>query len=260
MYVKIQKQKSGAAKVTVNLPVNAVSRAYVDAETARVCRSVIPIIGDKEGRPFLVGSAVAINFRDRKFLVTAYHVIEGSADRPLFYFDVNGHARPFRGNFNFSEPQDLAAIELTERDAEALRHIPFLAENSIGSTAGSDGRFYASVAGYPHTAAKLIDKITIGTPMEVYSNMAHEKIDGFISVIFDKNGGAWVENSHQLVRDPIGKSGGAIFGIPLVGLNDVRTTAAIRLVGIATDWKRDDRCIVGPSSVMLVNLLKHMTV
>lgn len=260
MHIKIRKQRGGGTKVTANLPINAAARAYVDAETRRVRHSVIPIIGDKDSKPHLVGSAVALTFRDRRFLVTAYHVLSGSTDRPLFYFDAKGYARPLCCNFKFSEQQDLAAIELSEQDVEALCHVPFLGEQSIGSAAGSDGRFYASVAGYPHTAARLIDKITIDTRMEVYSNKAHEEIGGFISVMFDKGRGAWGERGHKLARDPIGKSGGAIFGIPLSGLNGVQTEATIKLVGIPTDWKRNEKSIVGPSAMMLTKLLESMSV
>jgi hypothetical protein len=259
MHIKIRKQRLGGAKITANLPINAASRAYVDAETHRVRNSVIPIIGDRNSRPYLVGSAVALTFRDRRFLVTAYHVLSGCADRPLFYFDAEGYARTLCCNFQFSEQQDLAAIELNEQDVEALCHVPFLDEQTIGSAAGSDGRFYASVAGYPHTAARLIDKKTIDTPMEVYSNNGREDIGGFISVMFDKGRGAWGEHDHKLARDPIGKSGGAFFGIPLSGLNGVQTEAAIKLVGIPTDWNRNEKSIVGPGAMMLTKLLESMS-
>lgn len=259
MHIKIRKQRGGGAKVTANLPINATSRAYVDAETGRVRHSVIPIIGDRNGRPHLEGSAVALTFRDRKFLVTAYHVLSDGKDRPLFHFDANGDARPLCCNFKFSEQQDLAAIALSSQDVEALCHVPFLDDHSIGSAGGPDGRFYASVAGFPQTAAKVIDKVVIDTPMEVYSNKAKEEVGGLVSVIFDKGRGAWREDGHKLVRDPFGKSGGAIFGIPLLGLNGVQTHSAIKLVGIATDWKRRDKCIVGPSAVMITRLLESMS-
>lgn len=259
MNIKIRKQRGGGARVTANFPVNAASRAYVDAETGRVRHCVIPIVRDKNSRPHLEGSAVALTFRDRKFLVTAYHVLGCSRERPLFYFDANGNAQPICGTFKFSEQQDLAAMALSEQDVEALCHVPFLEEHCIGSAAGPDGRFYASVAGYPHTAARLIDKGVIETPMEVYSNKAREDVGGFVSVIFDKGSGAWDENGHKLVRDPIGKSGGAIFGIPLLGLNGVHAQAAIKLVGIATDWNRKQKNIIGPSSAMMTELLASMS-
>lgn len=260
MHIKIRKQRGGGAKVTANLPINAMSRAHVDAETGRVRHCVIPIIGDRNGKPHLEGSAVAVTLYDRRFLVTAYHVLSAAKDRPLFYFDANGDARPLCCNFKFSEQQDLAAIALTSQDVGALCHVPFFDYHSIGSAAGPDGRFYASVAGFPQSAAKVIDKVVIETPMEVYSNKAHEDAGGLVSVIFDKDRGAWGEDGHTLSRDPFGKSGGAIFGIPLSGMNGVQTQSSIKLVGIATDWKRSDKRIVGPSAVMIRRLLESMPI
>lgn len=258
MHVRIRKQRNGGAKVTVNLSINADSRAYVDSETNRVRHSVIPIIGDNCGRPYLVGSAVALTFRGRKCLSTAFHVISGSEGRPLFFFDANGLARQLCGSFEYNEQHDIAAIKLSDGDVEALSHISFLDEDSIGSAAGSGGHFYASVAGYPHTAAKLIDKLTIDPWMEVYSNKAREDIGGVISVMFNKNQGAWSENAHILPRDPIGKSGGAIFGIPLFGMNGVQTWVPIKLVGIPTNWKRTSNSIVGASTAILTTLLEKL--
>lgn len=258
MLFKIRKQRFGGVKVTANFPINAESRAYVDTETNRVRHSIIPIIGDNRGRPYLVGSAVALTFRGRKCLSTALHVIRGSEGRPLFFFDANGLARQLCGSFEFDEQCDIAAIQLSKGDVEALSHIPFLAEDSIGSAAATDGRFYASVAGYPHTAAKLIDNLTIDPRMEIYSNKAREDIGGVISVMFDKKQGALGEIGLVLPRDPIGKSGGAIFGIPLLGMNGVQTWATIKLVGIPTDWNRTNKSIVGASSAKLTTLLEKV--
>ncbi|MCS3496755.1 hypothetical protein M2189_004286 [Bradyrhizobium japonicum] len=259
MSARVLKQRGNRATFTLKMPINAASRAAVDAENERVRRCVIPIIRDKDGRPYLEGSAVALTYRSRKCLATAFHVLSHNKDRPLFFFGADGCARILGGNFEISELHDLAAIILDAEDIEALSHIPFLEEKHIGSAAGPDGRFYASVVGYPHSASKRIDKLTLDTPMEVYSNKAREEADGFVSVIFDKKDGARSESGHVLVRDPFGKSGGAIFGMPLMGLNAVQLSATTKLVGVPTDWKQSEGRILGASVTALIPLLEKIT-
>ena len=45
-----------------------------------------------------------------------------------------------------------------------------------------------------------------------------EHRDGSVTVTFDKKEGAVGKSGHGTPRDPFGKSGGAIFGLPLLGL------------------------------------------
>lgn len=247
----------GGVRVSAHLPVNAMSREVVDAEGERLRHSVIPIIRSKGKRPFLEGSAVAIAYRGRKCLATALHVLKHNEGRPLMYFAADSYVRPFGGTFEVSETHDIAVVLLDGSDEAALSHIPFLTEDDIGSVAGNDGRFYASVTGYPHTASKLIDRQTLDTRMELYSAGARETIGGVLSVHFDKKLGAWGTNGHVYVRDPIGKSGGAIFGMPLLGLNAVQPWARAKLVGIPTHWRGKE--IIGASAAILIPLLEAVT-
>jgi hypothetical protein len=241
--------------VEAKLPFNAMSRAAVDAETARVRHCVIPIISEKKRRPTLEGSAVAVAFRGRKFLVTAEHVMNESGRRPLMYFAADTHTRPLGGAFTVSKTHDIAVLQLADHDIEDLSHIPFLDENAIGSAADQYGRYYASVTGYPHKASKLKDPVTLDTGMEVLSSLAIEGKDGVIAVSFDKKEGGWTTDGHSYARDPTGKSGGAIFGMPLLGLNAVRPFASIKLTGIGTFWDRKNKRILGASSSVLIPLL-----
>lgn len=256
MLVRIRR-KQGGARVLAQLPVNAISREAVDAEVERLRHSVIPIIRSKGGRPYLEGSAVAIAYHGRKCLATAFHVLKHNEGRQLMHFAADGYVRPFGGTFEVSEKHDIAVTLLDDSDIAALTHIPFLTEDQIGSAAGSDGHFYASVTGYPHTASKLMDRQTLDTRMEIYSAAAREIVGGVVSVHFDKKQGAWGANGHVYARDPKGKSGGAIFGIPLLGLNAVQPSAQAKLVGIPTHWQRKE--IIGASAAMLIPLLEAVT-
>lgn len=259
MLTRLRKQQGNRATLTFKMPINAASRVAVDAETERVRTCVIPIIGGKDGSPYLVGSAVALSFHGRKCLATAFHVLSNNEGSPLYFFGAGGSAYPFGGTFEISETHDLAVVALDPSEVESLSHVPFIAEDQFGSVARPDGWFYASVVGYPLSASKRRDKLTLDTPMDVYSNRAREEFGGFISVIFDKKEGAGGESGHVKARDPIGKSGGAIFGIPLLGLNGVQPWARAKLVGIPTDWRRSERRILGASVAALIPLLEKIT-
>jgi len=230
----------------------------VDAEVERHRHSVIPIIApDKHRRPVLVGSAVVLIYRGRKVLVTAEHVLSDNENVPLAFFGVEGWSRPFGGDFRVSAEHDLAAKLLAPMETDALSHVPFLPEFFLGRAAAVGERFYASVTGYPATAAKRMDSVTLDTRMDVYSNFATEGLDGRISVFFDKKEGAVDKTGHTNLRDPIGKSGGAIFGLPVDG-HHVRPQQMARLVGIPTRWKRHLKRIHGSSAAVLTPLLDSL--
>jgi hypothetical protein len=254
MLEKLRRHRNGFSAI-YKFPVNAISRAHVDAEIERIRGCVIPIIRNHLERPFLVGSAVALTYGGRKCLVTALHVLTRNDDTQLLFFGHDGYAKPLGGNFQVSQEHDIAALALDPETIAALSHVPFLDETRIGSAAGLDGRFYASVAGYPHSASRLLDQFTLDTPMEVTSNTGRELSDGFVSVCFDKKEGGVRDGGHFLSRDPVGKSGGAIFGIPKQGINAVNLAEQAKLVGIPTDWKGAEKRIFGASTSSLLPLL-----
>lgn len=259
MKIKIDSRiDTDTVKLTARMPIDAWSRSIVDAEVERLRSSVIPIVGvDKHRRPFVVGSAVLLDYKGRKVLVTADHVMSGNNDAPLAIFGSDGWPRLLGKNFLVSEKYDLAAKLLLTEEVAALSHISFLPETVLERVATVGERFYASVTGYPTTAAKLMDGFALDTVMEVYSNFAMEQVDGIVSVFFDKKDGAMGEGGHILARDPIGKSGGAIFGLSVDGLH-IRPQQTARLVGISTSWNREQKCIHGSSVTELTSLLDQL--
>lgn len=91
--------------------------------------------------------------------------------------------------------------------------------------------------------------------MEVYSNMARERPGGTLSLDFDKKRGGWSRVGHGDVRDPKGKSCGAIFGMPGAGPKAVQLDARTKLVGVATMWRGKENLGAGvPSVVQLLDL------
>ena len=253
MPVRIRRTRRGGLRLTARFPVNAASRAHVDAEIGRIRGCVIPVIVDRGGRPSLEASAVALRWRDRHCLATALHVLTSNEGRLLLVFGADGVPRHFAGPFSVSPDADLAVTCLDEEDAAGLAHVPFLDASRIGAPETRDGTFYASVVGFPHTASRLVDRVTIETPMEVFSDKGWIAEDGGLEVAFDKRQGAFGGDGHVLPRDPRGKSGGAIFGLPRMGLNAVWPGAEARLVGIATEWR--GKRILGAGPSVLTRLL-----
>lgn len=244
--------------LTVKLSINACSRSLVDAEIERLRHSVIPIIGpDSNRRPCLVGSAVVLMYRGRKVLVTAEHILSDNERVGLAFFGVDAYSRPIGGEFVISKAHDLAAKLLSQDEIDSLSHVPHIGEDRLGPAAAVGEQFYASVVGYPATAANRKDKITLDTPVEVYSNLAVEHRDGRVMVTFDKKGGAVGKSGHVTPRDPFGKSGGAIFGLPLLGQNAVQQQSG-KLVGISTRWNRAEKCILGSGLAVMIPLLDQL--
>jgi hypothetical protein len=232
------RRTGNTVKLTVKLPgIGALSRSIVDAENERLRHSVIPIIGaDARRRPYLIASAVVLVYRGRKVLVTAEHVLSDNEKVPLAFFGADGYSRPFSRDFVIPMEHDLAVKLLRPDEIDALSHVPFIAEADLGRATEVGERFYASVAGYPSTAAKQKDKVTLDTPMEVYSHLATELPDGSISVYFDKTRGGLDETGRQSVpSDPFGKSGARSLAYPLTagtsGRGRRRGSSGFRPVG-----------------------------
>lgn len=219
---------------------------------------MIPIIGaDKHLRPYVVGSAVALVYRGCKLLVTAEHVLLDNMKVPLSIFGADGFSTPLQVEYLSSTAYDLAAILLSRQQIETLSHIPFLQHTELVRSAPVGQRFYGIVVGFPATAARRKDKITLDTRMEVYSNFASEDLVGVVSVRFDKKEGAVGPMGHVDPRDPFGKSGGAIFGMSVHGTN-VAGHQSAKLVGISTRWKRAEKSIHGTSVAVLLPLLDEL--
>lgn len=254
MPVRVRPIGAARLEVTFNFPIDARSRSVVDHEMDKLRHSVIPIIGANARRkPYLVGGAVALIHRGRKMLVTAEHVFSDNEAVPLSLFAYDSYSRPLIREFEESKEHDLAARMLSESETEALSHVPFIPEGSLGRATVVGDSFYASVVGYPASAAKRKDILTLDTPMDVYSNFAMEQPDGSVSVAFDKKEGAVGVNGHINPRDPIGKSGGAIFAMQVVGLA-IKSQVA-KLVGIPTHWDKKHKLIRGSTVTALVPLL-----
>lgn len=254
----IVKTRGSQATVIARFPVNAASRAYVDAEIEKVRHCVIPICGeDRHKRPVLIGSAVLIHVDGADVLVTAAHVLTDNADLALFVFGADGSGQSLAGKFLLDEQEDLAAMLVSPDLSEHLSHVTPLPQSMVGSTVLDDGRFYGAVIGYPASSSKRPERGVLHTPMEVYSNRGTEIIGGRLSIQFDRESGAFSgKTGHGMARKPTGKSGGAIFAFRLLGMNAVWPTISPKFIGIATHWRHKENRIEGIGPAALTRILK----
>lgn len=239
--------------IALQLPIDSNSRSIVDAEIRRKSRSVIPLVAKKKGRPCVAGSAVAIRFRGARFLVTAEHVLERFGGK-IAYFASDGWTRPLGGEFHVSEPNDLAVKLLADKDVADLRHLKFLDEDDLAQPEDLCIRFYASIVGYPSSAAKRRDKISLETPLETMSHFGEVEPNGRLSIAFDKKEGARGSEGHIIPKDPFGKSGGAIFSMRTSGRVVIPGQLA-KLAGIALEWRKREKRIVGANVLILRKLM-----
>ncbi|TPJ13723.1 hypothetical protein FJW04_19100 [Mesorhizobium sp. B2-7-3] len=255
MVTRVRRTGEREVTVTFKFPINATARAMVDSQIALLRDCVVPIVGATARlQPYVVGSAVLLDYFGTKCLVTAEHVMSDHGQEPLFLFGADGLSRPLHGQFEVDEDADLAVKLLSDEERNWLSHRPFLPASSLDRVAPPGERFYATVVGYPASAARRLDKMTLDTRMEAYSNFAAETADGRVEVLFDKKEGVRGERGDVQARDQYGKSGGAIFGIALSSSFGLPVPPA-KLVGIATRWKRVRNQICGSGCSSLVPLL-----
>ena len=238
---------------TFKFPIDRNSRAVVHAEVRRVSQSVVPLVAEEKGRPCVAGSAVAIRFRGASFLVTAEHVLQrfGGA---VGYFAFDGWTRPLAGEFHVSELDDIAIRLLPDKVVESLRHVNFLDEDDLAQPEDLGDRFYASIVGYPSSAAKRHDRISLETPLEIMSHFGEVEPNGRLSITFNKKEGGLGSEGHSIPKDPFGKSGGAIFSMRSSG-RVVLPGQSAKLAGIALEWRKPEKRIVGANVLILKKLM-----
>lgn len=259
MVYRILRKRTRNPILLARFAIDPISRAAVEREVAKVRQSVVAIIGETpRASPFLVGSGTLLIHRDRPLLVTAAHVFLDNPEVPLGFFDATGRARSLAGDIHLFEAEDLAIKLLSSVELDAPTLELCLPETALGRAAPMGERFYASVVGYPATASRRMDDGSLDTPMEAYFNVALETPAGLVAVDFDKKQGALGAMGHLTVRDPFGKSGGAIFGVPMLNGRAVLGYPA-HLVGVPTRWNRRGKTIEGAGVATLCEALETLS-
>lgn len=258
MVYRMLRKRSANPVLEARFPLDRFSRSVAEAKVEPLRRSLVPIIGESPQRtPYLIGSATLILYCGQPVLISAAHVFLDNPGVPLGFFDATGFARPLIGKVHFFEDADLAINPLSLEALDSGTRARLLPEEALGRAAPPGKRFYASVVGYPLGAPRMMPENRLDTPMEAYFDMAVEAEDDLITVQFNKKKGAFGRQGHAMPRDPIGKSGGAIFGVPLVG-HRLDFEQPARLVGVPTRWNRRGKVIEGASAAVVRSALESV--
>ncbi|WP_146217924.1 hypothetical protein [Caulobacter sp. D5] len=252
------KKRSANPVLEARFPIDGFSRSVAEAKVEPLLRSVVPIVGEKpHSVPYLIGSATLLQFRGQPVLVSCAHVFLDNPGVPIGYFDATGLAQAIKGVEHFNKEVDLAIIPLSSEVLDPATRACVMPEEVLGRGAPIGEVFYASVVGHPISAHRMMPGMRLDTPKEAYFDMASETEAGLVAVSFDRKRGAHGAQGHTTPRNPIGKSGGAIFGLPMIaGRLDFDQPA--RLVGVPRRWNRLGKVIEGASAAVVRSALESM--
>jgi hypothetical protein len=245
-------------KVTIRLPMGASFQRTFDASVERLRGAVIPIIGEHNGSPILLASAVLLLLQNRHFMVTAQHVLDENKTTTLYFFGGTGEPIPLLADFFIERKLDIAICDLSPDQVNSLSHKLFLTNRNFRTKAQARQRTYAAVVGYPATKTKVLPGTTfVDSEMFSMANFVRSEGRGQIFVTFEKKRVTYVDVRRQLTApDPYGMSGGAIFSMPVTGLAMLQKTPAV-LAGIATHWRRSRRLFEGVTIDVVQKILKE---
>ena len=135
-----------------------VTNALVDRAQARFREAVVPIYGSKEnGRPVHIGSAVLLDLRVSKVLLTAAHVTDENRFTTL-YVGVGDELEKLEGGFSVTaaphgrdrDHYDFAFHAMPPHLVEKVRGRPVGLDEISKSGRSEQGRYH-TVLGYPNS-------------------------------------------------------------------------------------------------------------
>lgn len=244
---------------------------------------VIALYADKRGRKeaivrqqdfFTAGSGVLIKVSERKFLVTAGHVLQSAIKSP-FWFMNDGKFESFGGSWRTirekegdmgAGPFDFGWIELEEELASKISGCRFVSEDRISwNQFQSSGRGY-TVIGYPQSKNK---KFLKDIKMGVYSytgngvNPDNKNLEKYVDHVFVEYDCKSIVSSNGSHQNPIsieGISGGAF--VDLGNFNSAESLSEKSapppiLAGITIEYLKKHNLLVGISARRVLEDIKR---
>lgn len=232
--------------------------------------SVRPIVASDDGtRPFPLATCILVEISDRKFVVTASHVLDASQNHALFVIGTAGtEPLQIRGRLiqtplpatgdRRHDKVDLGFWEVDSAAAEQLGKVRFLTEQDFSANRTSArGRQYMAM-GFPYSRNKrAIDHVikAITPVVRTYTSETAENPrlakelgvtgDNHYFLNFTKSA-HYADGATTNTFAPTGMSGG-----PLVDLGsfvDVQnydpSDSVARVAGVVLEWHKKDKAIV----------------
>lgn len=227
-----------------------------DAARSVIHKSVRPLCIDADGRPDQVGSCILVQIANRRFLVTAAHVLDHAYDGPLhvaadgdFVF-INGTMyRSGKRETRHSDDIDVGFIEITGEIASKMGDCLFLSVDDLDVADRDQPDSVYIASGYPirHTILNFLRRkhhaqlvtYSLSADSPAYQAFGLKQGVHLPLKFVLKRMKSWGHTRRP--KKPQGISGGAIFR-----LNSPYSTAplSITLVGVITEFRKSPRSIL----------------
>lgn len=232
-----------------------------NATVEKLKPAVIPIYRcDSEGRIFSHGSAVLLRIDGRTFLCTACHVIDARSEEGLgLLLDSEEGAFYLNHDFRASREYDVAVCLLDEEASRRLSYAIALMPEDVAIPAKEDrvmGRFtFAEVSGYPASRNRSRPRGMKIKRSNFSVGGSIEQIDEVqIRVFFNRRKKNDVGTGNSVTApEPYGMSGGAIFGMRLVGGENPEP----KLIGIAVMHDIKKAQIIGTNIGLIMEIIRN---
>lgn len=256
-----------------------VSREYLDkaanAALAQFRDAVMPIYGvTDKGDPDHIGSAVLLDLREGKFLLTAAHVLDWNGKTSLYLGADEFVLLEFEALITVApdgdRDKDHADFAIARLDAEIrskLSRAKFITEAEISRSVGpAEGRTYACL-GYPNSKNKvkpfkgtkvrpsLLPYTSTGRPVSQLPDIAR---DG-IHILIDYNA--------KNARDELGKkvsatdmhgcSGGAVIDLGRISADALGGKLEPKLAALSIEGHAKEKVILGTRLTAIVPAIRH---
>lgn len=215
--------------------------------------AIKPIWGaTKNGDPLHIGSATLMQVDDKKYLVTAAHVIDESAYTTLYVGGESELVVLNRQRFSitkapaanrFKDKYDFAIAKLSRTNVQKLGNVRFILETEMLPEIAQPIGLYGAVIGYPNTKNKYVKGRDITLPNRQWRYLGRadsmpQEIEGLsprshIALSYNKKSrlpDGTISNTFK----PTGISGGGLFTVGQLDIQALAngSDAAIRLAGI----------------------------
>lgn len=245
----------------------SVSESGVETHVARVTaqfgRSIAQVLkATDRGTPDPVGSGVLLAVGERRFLLTAAHVLDHH-DHSTLYLAVDGGKTVEVGGRSISSgvpssgrrSEDGIDVGVVELNAEARGALPpeaFLSPLALDINEVADPKALYVVMGYPHRRVELRPGNVIESTLQKYTAQTNDDLYNLTSrdettnlVLAFRRDRVRFEGLVRTGPHPAGMSGGPVFRLENIGSPLVGGTVA-RVVGLLTDYVQRNHVLIAP--------------
>ncbi|HTN40324.1 MAG TPA: hypothetical protein VLZ84_04180 [Asticcacaulis sp.] len=237
------------------LEIGELFQADLENAVSQKKNCVTPIISrSPQGNLSVLGSATFLKLGVGRFLCTAKHVIEASCNDTICLIKEERLVEIEKNKLLLSDELDLAIGyihgDFIPNEISFLDEADFLSEIKFP-------KGLAAIIGYPTSKGNYNKQKKL---LNITATLVSGKIDAVflneVQFFFNKNRfNVRGQKVKIIAPDPYGMSGGAI--LVLEALQILSSDPQVKIIGIATDWVRDDLIIKGLPIWSIVKFIEN---